>query len=300
MGGGEGEGGGRGGRGGARRVTAGRRPWGPWPGDRKGRERRRGGGAEGRGGGGGGGGRGGGGGGGGGGEGGGGEREVGARGGGGGGRGGGEGGRGRTGTDPAPARPPPRHEHRRGGAPGPTLPEPPRQPCDRLTYPLAVAVIAQGVRAAGPGQMVAGSFAAPQLQIIGGETEVQRGIEATDGWRAVDPGAVPRIGRRQRPQVPGQFVLGVVLGVRHVVREGAAVQGVAGLADLRPQGRNRLRASSRSPPWSSMTTCPIRVITASGAAFPLLRHRVLQSPLSRRRYPQPPAIPGRRPRTTSR
>ncbi|WP_190057550.1 pentapeptide repeat-containing protein [Streptomyces echinoruber] len=41
--------------------------------------------------------------------------------------------------------------------------------------------------------------------------------------------------RRQRSEVPGEFVRRIVLGVGQVVGQGAAVQRVAVLADLRPQ-----------------------------------------------------------------
>ncbi|QWA21247.1 hypothetical protein KJK32_07750 [Streptomyces sp. JCM17656] len=59
---------------------------------------------------------------------------------------------------------------------------------------------------------------------------MQRGIQRAYGDRAAAP-----FRRRQRPQIPGQFVQGVVLGVGQVVGQRAPVQRVGALAELRPQ-----------------------------------------------------------------
>ncbi len=74
--------------------------------------------------------------------------------------------------------------------------------------------------------------------VVGGQVQVQGRVEGADRG-GVPAGAGLLVGgllrRGPRPQVPGQFVLGVVLGVGEVVGEGAAVQGIAVFADLRPQ-----------------------------------------------------------------
>ncbi len=84
---------------------------------------------------------------------------------------------------------------------------------------------------------------------------MQGGVEGADRDRPLltgvrdDPGVsgvirVPPVRQlvrsRQRPQVPGEFVGRVVLRVRQVVGQGAAVQRVAVLAELRPQAQQPL------------------------------------------------------------
>lgn len=57
------------------------------------------------------------------------------------------------------------------------------------------------------------------------------------GGGAHGPFGNEALGRLQGPEVPVEFVPGVVLGVGHVVGEGAAVEGVSVRPDLVPQRR---------------------------------------------------------------